>query len=264
MKKIPQDIVGTIAILKFPKKMWQITKKLKSRKFLKENKNIKTVVEKTKGFSGKLRIPKTKYLSGEKTTITNYNENNSNFTYDINKTYFSPRLSEERKKTAEEIISIIKKGQIKNPKILTLFSGVGPYPIVIAKKLKQEKLKGNIYANELNNDANKFAEKNILKNKVQKYITLIPGDAKNISKEISIKLDIIIMTRPNIKETFLKSILPITKKGTIVFYHGFGTKEEVLNEINSDIAKKIKNIKIRKAGDIGAYKFRWQVTFEIK
>ena len=51
MKKIPQDIVGTIAILKFPKGMWQITKKLQARKFLKEHKNIATVVEKIEGFA---------------------------------------------------------------------------------------------------------------------------------------------------------------------------------------------------------------------
>ena len=37
MKKIPQDIIGDIAILKFPKKTLLLTKKIKARKFLKEN-----------------------------------------------------------------------------------------------------------------------------------------------------------------------------------------------------------------------------------
>ena len=70
MKKIPQDIVGTIAILKLPRKKWKITKKMQARKFLKEHKNITTVVEKTKGFSGTLRIPKTRHLAGIKTITT--------------------------------------------------------------------------------------------------------------------------------------------------------------------------------------------------
>ena len=31
-----------------------------------------------------------------------------------------------------------------------------------------------------------------------------------------------------------------------------------------DIGTKIKNIELRKAGDIGAYKYRWLASFEIK
>ena len=262
MKKIPQDIVGTIAILKFPKGMWQITKKLQARKFLKEHKNIATVVEKIEGFGGTLRIPKTKYLAGEKTFTAIYRENDCIFTYDINKTYFSPRLSEERKKTAEEIIKLTKKK--KSLKILVLFAGIAPYPITLAKKLKQKKISAHIFANELNKDANIFAQKNILKNKVEKYITLIPGDAKNIAEKLNKKFDIIFMPRPNLTNTFLKRILPLTKKGTKIFYHGFGTKEEITREIKKDVSKKIKNLQLRKAGDIAAYKFRWLATFEIK
>ena len=262
MKKIPQDIVGTIAILKFPKGMWQITKKLQARKFLKEHKNIATVVEKIEGFGGTLRIPKTKYLAGEKTFTAIYRENDCIFSYDINKAYFSPRLSEERKKTAEEILNIIEKK--KSAKILVLFAGIAPSPITLAKLLKQKKIQAHIFANELNKNANSFAKKNIEKNKVEKYITLIPGDAKDIIKKIQGPFDVILMPRPNLKETFLKETLPLTKKGTKIFYHGFGTKEEVEEEIKKDIDKKIKNLKLRKAGDIGAYKYRWLATFEIK
>ncbi|MBT3642954.1 hypothetical protein HN604_01340 [archaeon] len=261
MKKIPQDITGTIAILKFPRKMWKITKKLQARKFLKNHKNVTTVVEKTEGFSGKLRIPRMNYLAGIKTTIAQYKENDCTFEFDINKTYFSPRLSEERKKTAEEVIKSIKK---KSSKILVLFAGIAPYPIVIAKKLKKQKISSHIFVNELNKDANKFAEKNIRKNKVGQYITLAPGDAKTISNKLKEKFDIILMTRPNLKNTFLKEILPLTKKGTKIFYHGFGIKEEVTKEIKKDIGTKIKNIELRKAGDIGAYKYRWLASFEIK
>ena len=262
MKKIPQDIVGTIAILKLPRKKWKITKKMQARKFLKEHKNITTVVEKTKGFSGTLRIPKTRHLAGIKTFTTTYKENDCTFTYDINRTYFSPRLSEERKATAGEVIKSL--GRKKSTKILILFAGVSPYPVILAKKLQEKKISAHIFANELNKDANDFAKKNIAKNKVEKYITLIPGDVKKISKKLSEKFDIILMPRPNLKETFLKEILPLTKKGTKIFYHGFGTKEEVTKEIKKDIGKKIKNLKLRKAGDIAAYKYRWQATFEIK
>ena len=260
MKKIPQDILGNIAILKFPKRTFQITKIIKARKFIKQHKNVKTVLEKRGGFSGELRTQKTKHLAGIKTKETTYFENNSTFKFNIDETYFSPRLSEERKKTAEEISKLTKENKTK---ILIMFSGISPYPIILAKKLKAGKKKSEIYSNELNKKANEYARKNIGLNKLTKEIKLIESDAKKLPLKISEKMDIILMTRPNIKETFLKTALKLSKKGTTIFYHGFGTKEEVLNEIKKETRGKIGKIKIRKAGNIGKYKFRWLVKFKV-
>lgn len=261
MKKIPQDIIGNIAILKFPRRTLWLTKKLKARKFLKENKTIETVLEKTEGFSGKLRTLKTKHIAGIKTKEAIYKENNCIFKFNIDKAYFSQRLSNERKVISDEVVKLSKN---KNTKILVMFAGIAPYPIVIAKKLKQANKYATIISNELNKEANKYAKKNIQLNKLQNYITLVEGDAKKLTKKIKEKFDIILMPRPNLKETFLKTALKLSKKGTIIFYHGFGTKEEVLNEIKKETKNKIGKIKIRKAGDIGAYKFRWQVQFKVK
>ena len=272
-RKIPQDIVGNIAILKFPRRTLWITKKLKARKFLKQNKNVTTILEKTQGFSGKLRKQKTKHLAGIKTKQTTYRENNCTFKFDVDESYFSPRLSNERKIIADGITKILKTKNQK-PKtsknkvfrILIMFAGIAPYPIIIAKKLKQQKKQFHIYANELNKKANKEAKKNIILNKLQKYITLIPGDANQIPNtkyQIPQNYNIILMPRPNLKDTFLKTALKLSKKGTTIFYHGFGTKQEVLKEIKKDTKNKIGKISIRKAGDIGPYKFRWQAQFKI-
>lgn len=260
MKKIPQDITGNIAILKFPRKTLWIIKKLKARKFLKQHKHVTTVVEKTEKFSGQLRIPTTKYLAGEKTTTAIYKENSCTFKFDINSTYFSPRLSNERKVIADEVVKLAKP----NSKTLILFAGISPYPIVIAKKLKQANKKAHIFSNELNKEANISAKENIVLNKLQKQITLIPGNANSLPTKLKEKFDIILMPRPNLKDTFLKTALKLSKKETTIFYHGFGTKESVLKEIKKDTKEKIGKIKIRKAGDIGPYIFRWQAQFKVK
>jgi len=260
MKKIPQDIVGNIAILKFPRKTFWPIKKYKAYRFLKAHKNISTVVEKTSGFSGQLRIPTTKYLAGEKTFIATHKENNCIFKFNINTTYFSPRLSNERKIISEEVTKIASK--IKNPKILIMFAGIAPYPIVIAKSLRKLKKPFHIYSNELNEKANKAAKENIKLNKLEKEITLLPGNASKL--KIKQKFDIILMPRPNLKDTFLTSALKLSKPKATFFYHGFGTEKSVLEEIKSDTKGKIGKIKIRKAGDIGPYLFRWQAIFEKK
>jgi len=261
MKKIPQDIVGNIAILKFPRRTPWLIKKLKARKFLKENKTVKTILEKTEGFSGKLRTLKTKHLAGIKTKEATYKENDCMFKYNVDETYFSPRLSNERKIIADEVVKLIKK---KDKKILVMFAGISPYPIVIAKKLKQAKnKKAIIISNELNKKANLYGKENVRLNKLQDYITFIDGDAKKLPVKTKTKFDIILMPRPNLKETFLKTALKLSKKGTIIFYHGFGTKEEVLDEIKKETKGKVGKISIRKAGDIGAKKFRWQARFKV-
>ena len=228
--------------------------------FLKKNPKVTTIVEKTEGFSGELRIPTTKYLAGEKTYIAHYKENDCTFKFDINKTYFSPRLSNERKVIADEVVNLTKK----DSKILIMFAGISPYPIVIARKLKLKNKTFHVYANELNKQANISAKENIRINKLFDYITLIPGNANSIPNKLKQKFDIILMPRPNLKDTFLPAALKLSKKGTTIFYHCFGTKEEVLSEIEKETKGKIRKIKIRKAGDIGPYIFRWQAIFKVK
>ena len=275
MKKIPQDIIGDIAILKFPRRTSWLIKKLKAKRFLKEHKTVKTILEKTEGFSGKLRTLKTKHLAGIKTKETTYKENNCIFKYNVDESYFSPRLSNERKLIAEEIIKLSKKkgtkigtaptnNKNKSVRVLVMFAGISPYPIVIAKKLKQSGKQVTIISNELNKKANISGKKNIILNKLQNNITLIEGDAKKLSVKLKEKFDIILMPRPNLEETFLETALKLSKKGTTIFYHGFGTKKEVLNEIEKNTKNKIGKISIRTAGDIGPYKYRWQVQFKVK
>jgi tRNA (guanine37-N1)-methyltransferase len=271
MKKIPQDIIGSIAILKFPRKTFNIVKKIKARKFLKQHKTITTVVEKTDKISGRLRVHKTKHLAGEKTKETIHNENRCKFKINVDETYFSPRLSNERKLIATRIMKLRPK------KILVMFAGISPYPLVIAKFLKQASKKATIISNEINQKANIYGQKNIQLNKFQKTISLLPGDAKKIPLKTKEKFDIIVMPRPNLKDTFLKTALKLSKKTpknsairgtpsgeTTIFYHGFGTKEEVLKEIKKDTKNKIGKIKIRKAGDIGVGKWRWLAEFKVK
>lgn len=274
MKKIPQDIVGNIAILKFPRGMFWIVKKIKAMVFLKKNKTVSTVVEKVGKISGELRLPTMRYLAGNRTYTAIYKENGCFFKFDINKSYFSPRLSNERKVVADEVVALIKK---KSANILVMFAGIAPYPIIVAKKIKSAGKTATVFSNELNEDANFAAKENVCLNKLDDKIILISGDASKIpskvkrmqsveghKKSMPSNFDIILMPRPNLKETFLKTALKLSKRGTTVFYHGFGTKEKVLGEIGRDCGARIGRIKIRKAGDIGPHEFRWQAVFRVK
>jgi tRNA G37 N-methylase Trm5 len=145
-----------------------------------------------------------------------------------------------------------------------MFAGVAPFPIVIGKAIKNSGKKAQIISNEINRKACKYAEENIRLNKLQDYISVIQCDAKKLPQKIKEKQNFIMMARPNLKDTFLSAALKLSKKGTIISYHGFGTKEKVLEEIKMDAGKRISKISIRKAGEIGPREFRWNCRFIVK
>ncbi|MBI5803348.1 methyltransferase domain-containing protein [Candidatus Pacearchaeota archaeon] len=246
------DIIGNIAIVKFSAKTKSSEKKKFAEDFLKKSKSIKTILEKVGKFKGKLRKQKTKYILGEKTKEALHRENGCIFRLNVDETYFSPRLGNERK----EIASKIKKGE----DILVMFSGVGPFSIVIAKNSKAKK----VTSVEINKKANEYAEQNVELNKLKDKVELIQGNIKKIYKKIP-KFDVIVMPRPKLKETFLKEAFSLSKKGTRIFYYDF-CKEDEIEKLKGKIkneakksGKKIKILNVKKAGEIGVYKFRMRI-----
>jgi tRNA (guanine37-N1)-methyltransferase len=251
------DNFGNIILVKFPEKTGIKNKKKFAEKILREQKSVKTVLEKKERIKGRLRKLSTNYIAGEKTKEVLYKENDCVFRFNIDETYFSPRLSNERK----EIASKIKKGET----VLVMFAGVAPYSIVIAKKSKAK----IIFSNEINRKANEYAELNIKLNKVKDRIELLPGDIKRVAKKIKQKMDVIVMPRPQLKETFLNSAFSLSKKGTRIYYYDFCRTDEI-NSIVEKIKKeakmakkKIKILNVKKAGEIAPYKTRLRVDFKV-
>lgn len=278
--RIPLDVVGDIAILKFSRYIPYLYKKYYGWKFLKHNKHIKVVLEKTSGFSGELRVQETRWIVGENRKNTTHRENDCSFYLNVDETYFSPRLSQDRKIMADETLKIIKP----KSKILVMFSGVSPFPIVLARVLKKNKVFAEIISSELNKKACEYGEKNVRMNKVGDYVKVSCGDSRKLCAELSAqrgsrsqpfkaesrtasrKFDFIFMLRPNLEETFLDSALKVAKKGTIIYYHGFGEEEKVKKEILGDVKlvkRKISRLFIRKAGEIGSKRYRFSVRFSM-
>lgn len=254
------SVLGNIAIINFSDGTKEKDKKQFAREILDKNKSIKTVLEKSGHFSGELRTQKTKYLLGEKTKEVLYKENGCEFRFNIDKVYFSSRLANERK----EVCSFVKPKDV----VLAMFSGVSPFPIVIAKNTKVKK----IYSNELNNEANKYSEENIRRNKVGDKIDLLPGDIKKVAKKLEKEektFDLILMTRPNLDETFLHEAFILSHSGTRIYYHAFcriEEKDKVVEGIVSQAKShglRIKILNTKEIGELGPGKIRFRVYFKV-
>lgn len=257
MERVAYDFLGNLVIVKFPKKTSAKEKKEIAQKILGRHHSLKTILEKVQPIKGRLRKMKTRYILGEKTKEALYRENGCVFRFNVDETYFSPRLSNERK----DVASKIKKGE----EVFVMFAGVAPFPIVIAKKSKAKK----IFSNEINRKANKYAKLNVELNNVKNKVELVPGDIKKVAEKIEKKFDVIVMPRPKLKETFLKQAFKLSKKGTRIFYYDFCGEDEiekVVEKIKSEAKKENKKIKIldaKKAGEISPRQIRCRIDFEV-
>jgi len=196
------DIIGDVAIVEIPGSLQPKEKEIGDA-LLKVHKNLRSVFKKLGAMEGEYRVRKLQLVAGEDNTETAYREHGCQMKLDVSKVYFSVRLSHERGRIAE----LVKSGE----KILALFAGVGPFPIVIAKKHPDAK----ITAVELNPDAVGYMKENISLNRLDN-IEVLEGDAKDFEYK---DFDRVIMPLPKSSEQFIGRAFDAVKEGgTIHFY----------------------------------------------
>ncbi|MCX8153164.1 MAG: methyltransferase, partial [Candidatus Bathyarchaeota archaeon] len=134
---------------------------------------------------GTYRLREFKVIAGEHKTTTVHKEYGCKYHVDIAKAYFSPRLSQEHYRVA----SLVSKNEV----VVDLFSGVGPFAVLIAKKNDEAK----VYAVDINPDAVALLKRNIRLNRVENRVIPIQGDAKQvIEKQLAGIADRVIMNLP--------------------------------------------------------------------
>ncbi len=207
-------MVGGVAIvrleqLKVPEKV-RVAKEL-----LAELKNVTSVYEQRGGIEGRYRLRKLKYLAGARTTLTDHRENGCVFRVDVAKCYFSPRLSTERLKIADEVDD--------DESVLNMFAGVGPFSIPIAKRRRAK-----VTSCELNNYASELHEVNNRLNKVDDLVEVVNADVSKWASKTEARFDRILMPHPSQSDRFLPAALRLAKKGARIHYyrHVLGKDEE--------------------------------------
>ena len=204
------DVVGDIAIIQIPKEVSKHEEEIGELLLAADNK-IKVVLKKAGGREGDFRITKLAYLTGEERTETEYLENGVRMKLDVSKVYFSPRLSNERKR----IMGEVKEGE----NVLILFAGVGPFALEIGKAQPSAKVVGV----ELNPDAVRYFEENIRLNKLGN-VDAVLGDVKEVAKEGW--ADRIAMPLPKGALEFLDSAFAAAKPGCVVHFYSMAEKAD--------------------------------------
>jgi len=252
------DIIGQVAIIEIPLELQEYNVQI-GEAILEVNSKVHTVLAKAGPISEKYRIREFEIITGKGETLTTHKEFGCIYRMDVRKVYFSPRLSFEH----ERVASQVKEGET----VLDMFAGVGPFSILIAKRVG----KVQVYAIDANPDAIRFLNENIVLNRVQGKVTPILGDAAMVIKEHFVgKVDRAIMNLPEQAFGFIDSVCMALKPiGGIVHYYSFGIKPDPLGKAKEDLeqavlkaGRKISFLNARTVKSTAPHE--WQVAIDAK
>lgn len=201
------DQIGDIIIVRIPDSLLS-KRKIIGKTLLEQVKTAKSVFYQSSSVEGDFRTRDLEILAGVDKTETEYKEFGCRFIVDVEKAFFSPRLSTER----DRIANLVQDGEI----VINMFGGVGMFSIIAAKRKKC-----TVYNIDINPIAAKLCEKNIELNKklVGKVISIHGDAAKIIEEQFRDQGDRVLMLLPERSDEFLNSAILATKRNGIIHYY---------------------------------------------
>ncbi len=204
------DIVGDIAITKTPSTSTVSVKEV-AQAIMNRHKNVKAVFLQETGVRGDFRLRGLTHLAGKNRTYTVHKESGCSFRVDVEKCYFSPRLSGERLRIAR----LTQSGET----IVNMFAGVGCFSIVIAK------LAGNakVFSIDVNPAAFLFMIENVRVNRVYGKVIPLLGDSKEVVEHQLIRVaDRVLLPLPEKALEYLPyAISALKPSGGMIHYYDF-------------------------------------------
>jgi len=200
------DQIGEIIIVRIPDSL--LSKKKMIGETLLENVHpAKSVFYQATPVEGDFRTRNLEILAGVDSTETEYKEFGCRFKVDVERAFFSPRLSTER----DRIAQMVQDGET----MINMFGGVGMFSIIAAKKKKC-----TVYNIDLNPYAAKLCEENIRLNKLAGKVISIHGDAAQVVREQLLdRGDRTLMLLPERSDEFLDSAVSATRSGGTIHYY---------------------------------------------
>ena len=200
------DQIGDIIIVRIPDSLIS-KKKIIGKALLEQVKTAKTVFHQSSPVEGDFRTRNLELIEGDEKTETEYRENGCRFIVDVEKAFFSPRLSTER----ERISNLVNDHDV----IINMFGGVGMFSLLAAKKKSC-----TVYNIDINPVASKLCEENIKLNKLKGKVISLNGDATKIIKEqLQDKADRVLMLLPERSDEFLDTAISSLNKNGVIHYY---------------------------------------------
>ena len=215
------DIIGSrgkaVAVVEIPEGLRPYEVEV-AKAIMELHRCVKSVLAKESGRIGDYRLRRLRLIAGDPDTEVIHREAGCLFKLDPMKVYFSPREATERGRIASKV----EGGE----RILVMFSGVGPYPIRIAK-LRDDV---DITAIELNPDAHNYCIENIHLNRVEDRVHPILGDVRDVCPRLEAVFNRIVMPLPLGAYRFLDLAIPLLVEGGILHFYHWAREPEIFRE----------------------------------
>jgi tRNA (guanine37-N1)-methyltransferase len=174
---------------------------------------------------------------GERKTETVHRESGCLFDVDLEKCYFSPRLSFERMRIAKQVMA----GEV----VVNMFAGVGCFSILIAKNAEPLK----VYSIDVSPDAIRYMEENIWLNKARYTVEAVEGDAKEIiTRKLLDVADRVLMPLPEKALEYLSyALMALKPTGGMIHYYDFvhaGKGKDPIGEVKRKVSEKLQDANV--------------------
>ncbi len=229
------DLVGDIAVIKVPNDDEENAKKAAEAIMKLYPRKVKSVFMQSSSVHGAFRVRQLKFLAGENRTLTVHKEHGCLFRVDVEKCYLSPRLLLEH----ERIPSLVANGEV----VVNMFSGVGCFSILIAKKALDSK----VYSIDINPTAFECMQENVRLNRVFNLVFPMLGDSKQIiHSQLQGVADRVLMPLPELALEYLPhALMALKPSGGWIHYFDFqhaAKDEDPIEKTRQKVAKRLDDL----------------------
>jgi tRNA (guanine37-N1)-methyltransferase len=230
ISKLPRsfDSIGDIAVIELPESTEQFSAVI-GRGIIEINPHIRLALRRSSQVEGPFRTRRFEVMAGVGGTETFYREFSCRYHLDVSTVYFSPRLSRERMRIAQQVMP--------DEFVVDMFAGVGPYSVLIAKLQP----KSTVYSVDINPAAVKYLRENAFANGVADRVIPIHGDVKElVGKDLRGLANRVIMNLPSEAVNYLPAASQIIKdEGGMVHFYAFAQREESIDSVLSSFRSNV-------------------------
>lgn len=252
------DIVGSIAIIEIPLALTHFEERIAAA-VLETHKTITTVLKKVGVHGGEFRTQTYECVAGIDTRETLVKESGCTFLVDVEAVYYSVRLSTERLRIATLIGP--------DERVLVLGSGVGVYPIILAK----HSIASTTIGVEKNPAGHRYALANVETNKLAR-VHVYEGDAQNLAwlGAHEALVDRVIIPIPASPKPFEMASLAMLKPEAAMHTYCFAAEHELpivqreLVERFAAVGWRAHVVRAVKAGHHKPFVYRWCLDIELR
>jgi tRNA (guanine37-N1)-methyltransferase len=211
------DIIGDVAILKLEGALLPFAKEI-GEGMMHVRPGLRCVAL-DRGVKGEFRVRDLELVAGSGPLETVHQEFGLRFKIDPSKTYFNPRLANER----HRIASLVKEGEV----VIDMFAGVAPFAIMIARHASP----AVVYAIDINPEAETLMNENIVLNRAERVVPLL-GDSRDLIFDLP-PADRLVMNLPHTAiEFFADALTRLNIGGTMHLYH-IADRETIAQDADS-------------------------------